>query len=226
MSALIELSGVRKVFHEGEHNALEVLKGIDLVLEGERITVLQGPSGSGKTTLLGIVGCLSRPTAGRVRVAGELVSNLPEPFISEVRRRTFGFVFQQFQLVAGLSVRTNVMLPAYPTGRPHAAIVRRAGALLDRLGLASLSESRVERLSGGEQQRVAIARALINDPPILLADEPTANLDSALSEDCLEILAGLRTEGRTVIMSSHDPRVCEARVVDRVVRLVDGRLAA
>ncbi len=226
MSALIELSGVTKVFHEGRHNALVALEGIDLTIQEGRITVLKGPSGSGKTTLLAIIACLARPTSGRVRVAGEVVSNLPEAFLAEVRRRTFGVVFQQFHLVAGLSALTNVMLPAYPTGRRHGEIARRAIELLDQLGLARLSESRVEELSGGEQQRVAIARALINDPPVVLADEPTANLDSALSAEFLRILARLRDEGRTVIMSSHDPRVCEAALVDHVVRLLDGKLAA
>lgn len=226
MSALIELSGVTKVFHEGRHNALAALEGIDLAIEEGRITVLKGPSGSGKTTLLAIIACLARPTAGRVRVAGEVVSSLPEALLAEVRRRTFGVVFQQFHLVAGLSARTNVMLPAYPTGRRHGEIARRAFELLDQLGLARLSESRVEELSGGEQQRVAIARALINDPPVVLADEPTANLDSALSAEFLGILARLRDEGRTVILSSHDPRVCEAALIDHVVRLLDGKLAA
>jgi len=226
VSALVELSGVTKVFHEGRHNALAALRGIDLTIEEGRITVLQGPSGSGKTTLLTVIACLARPTAGRVRVGGEVVSNLPEAFLADVRRRKFGVVFQQFHLVAGLSAWTNVMLPAYPTGRSHADIARRASGLLDRLGLARLAEERVEGLSGGEQQRVAIARALINDPPVVVADEPTANLDSALSADFLGILAGLRDEGRTVIMSSHDPRVFEAPVVDRVVRLLDGKVAA
>ena len=226
MSALIELSGVTKVFHEGRHNALAALREIDLTIQEGRITVLQGPSGSGKTTLLTVIACLARPTAGRVRVGGEVVSSLPEAFLADVRRRTFGVVFQQFHLVAGLSARTNVMLPAYPTGRAHADISRRATVLLERLGLIGLAEERVDGLSGGEQQRVAIARALINDPPVVIADEPTANLDSALSADFLGILAGLRDEGRTVIMSSHDPRVFEAPVVDRVVRLLDGKLAA
>ncbi len=226
MSALIELAGVTKVFHEGQHNALVALCDVDLALEAGRITVLQGPSGSGKSTLLSVLGCLARPTSGRVRVAGEVVSNLPEAFLADVRRRTFGFVFQQFHLIGGLSARTNVMLPAYPTGRTHSEIARRAAELLGQLGLEKLTDARVEWLSGGEQQRVAIARALINDPRVVIADEPTANLDSALSAEFLGILAGLRDEGRTVIMSSHDPRVCEAAVVDRVVRLLDGKVEA
>jgi putative ABC transport system ATP-binding protein len=226
MSTLIELVSVSKVFNEGQHNERVALQDIDLGLENGRITVLQGPSGSGKTSLLTLIGCLSRPTTGRVRVGGELVSNLPEPFLAALRRRTFGIVFQQFHLVAGLSTLTNVMLPAYPTGRAHSEIARRASGLLDRLGLSRMVHERVERLSGGEQQRVAIARALVNDPPVIIADEPTANLDSALSAAFLDIAAGLRDEGRTLIMSSHDPRICEAPVVDNVVRLLDGRLAA
>jgi putative ABC transport system ATP-binding protein len=178
--ARIELAGVGKVYQEGQPNAFTALSDIDLVIDSGRITVLQGPSGSGKTTLLTLVGCLARPTSGRVRLDGEVVSGLPERFAAELRRRRFGFVFQQFNLIAGLSVRDNVMLPAYPTGIAQRTLVARADSLLVRLDLARRAHARVESLSGGEQQRVAIARALISDPPVFIADEPTANLDSAL----------------------------------------------
>ena len=224
--ARIELAGLGKVYHEGEPNAFTALSDIDLVIDSGRITVLQGPSGSGKTTLLTLAGCLARPTSGRVRLDGEVVSGLPERFTAELRRKRFGFVFQQFNLIAGLSVRDNVMLPAYPTGIGQRALVARADALLARLDLARRAHARVESLSGGEQQRVAIARALINDPPVFIADEPTANLDSALSAAFLDVVAALRAEGRTVVLSSHDPRICASPLIDRVVRLADGRVVA
>jgi len=222
----IELAGVCKVYQEGKPNAFTALSDIDLVIDSGRITVLQGPSGSGKTTLLTLAGCLARPTSGRVRLDGEVVSGLPERFTAELRRKRFGFVFQQFNLIAGLSVRDNVMLPAYPTGIGQRALVARADALLARLDLARRAHARVESLSGGEQQRVAIARALINDPPVFIADEPTANLDSALSAAFLDVVAALRAEGRTVVLSSHDPRICASPLIDRVVRLADGRVVA
>jgi putative ABC transport system ATP-binding protein len=224
--ARIELAGIGKVYHEGEPNAFTALSDIDLVIDSGRITVLQGPSGSGKTTLLTLAGCLARPTSGRVRLDGEVVSGLPERFTAELRRKRFGFVFQQFNLIAGLSLRDNVMLPAYPTGIGQRALVARADALLARLDLARRAHARVESLSGGEQQRVAIARALINDPPVFIADEPTANLDSALSAAFLDVVAALRAEGRTVVLSSHDPRICASPLIDRVVRLADGRVVA
>jgi putative ABC transport system ATP-binding protein len=224
IAPVVELSGVGKVFHGGRHNAFAALREVDLRLAPGRLTVLRGPSGSGKTTLLSIVACLQRPTTGRVRVGDEEVTGLPERFLASIRRSTFGVVFQQFQLVAGLSVRTNVMLPAYPTGRTRREIGARADLLLERLGLSALADEEVERLSGGEQQRAAIARALVNDPPVVLADEPTAQLDSELSADVLAVLAGLRDEGRTVVVASHDPRVCDAPAVDEVVSLRDGRI--
>ncbi len=223
--ARIELDGIGKVFREGAANALTALAGIDLVIESGRITVLQGPSGSGKTTLLTIAGCLARPTTGRVRLDGEVVSGLPERFMAELRRRSFGFVFQQFNLIARLSVLDNVMLPAYPTKIGQRELVRRADALLARLDLAGRVAASAGTLSGGEQQRVAIARALINDPQVLIADEPTANLDSSLSAAFLDTMSALRAEGKTIILSSHDPRICESPLIDRVVRLADGRVA-
>ncbi len=224
MTSLIELTAVTKVFHEGQHNAVFALRGIDLVIEPDSVTVLQGPSGSGKTTLLTLIGCLARPSSGRVRISGQTVSTLPEPHVADLRRRFFGVVFQQFQLINGLSVTENVMLPAYPSGRSHREIRNRAMTLLDRLGLFRLGEERVERLSGGEQQRVAIARALVNDPHVVIADEPTANLDSDLTRAFLEIAEDLRGGGKTLILSSHDPRIYESRLADRVIRLLDGRI--
>jgi putative ABC transport system ATP-binding protein len=221
---MIVLSGVRKAFNQGRPNEFWALNGIDLALEAGKITAFRGPSGSGKTTLLTLVGCLARPTVGRVAFKGEAVSALPERFLTDLRRRSFGFVFQQFHLIKGLSVLQNVMLPAVPTGRCHREVEATAITLLEQLRLGPRRQARVEWLSAGEQQRVAIARALINDPEVLIADEPTANLDSELSRQFVGLLEELNAGGRTIIFTSHDPLVVDSSVVHRVVGIRDGRL--
>ena len=221
---MIELKDVSKLYNEGRPNEVRALVDVNLVIERDKVTVFKGPSGSGKTTLLSIVGCLSRPTTGRVFLGGDLVSGLPERFLTEIRRSTYGFVFQRFHLVRGLTVLDNVMLPAYPLAPPHAELRERAMARLESLGLADKAAMPVEHLSGGETQRAAIARALINDPQIVIADEPTANLDTALTERFLEIVAELRAEGRTVLMTSHDPRIWQSDLVDAVIEMRDGRV--
>ena len=221
---MIALHEVSKVFNQGQPNECRALREVSLRLERGGITVFKGPSGSGKTTLLTLIGCLARPTAGRITLDGRLLSNLPERFLTKVRRHTFGFVFQQFNLIRGLTVLDNVMLPAYPLGKPYRELRDGARALLDRFGLAAKADNRVEWLSGGEAQRTALARALINDPTVLIADEPTANLDSALSREVLALLGELVMQGRTVLISSHDPLVFEAVQVDRIIELHDGRM--
>ncbi len=222
---MIELRDVRKAFNQGRPNEFWAIRGVSLSLEANRVTVLKGPSGSGKTTLLSLIGCLARPTEGRILLEDRLLSGLPERFLTEVRRRTFGFIFQQFNLIKGLSVLENVMLPGYPLGPPRRRLEADAHALLGQFGLAAKAGARVEWLSGGEAQRTAICRALINGPRVLIADEPTANLDTALSRDFMRIVGGLKSAGKTVLLSSHDPEVYEAPEVDRVVEMRDGRLA-
>jgi putative ABC transport system ATP-binding protein len=221
---MIHLTQIRKAYNQGRHNEFWALNGIDLHIESQRVTALCGPSGSGKSTLLTVVGCLARPTSGRVHLGGRDISGLPERFLTEVRRSTLGFVFQQFNLIKGLTAHHNVMLPATPLGVDRRALHERAEALLDALQLGHRKDARVEWLSGGEQQRVAIARALINDPQVVIADEPTANLDTKLSQEFLGILEGLKAQGKTILLTSHDPLVVESSVVDRVVSLRDGRL--
>lgn len=223
---MITLEAVSKIYNEGRENAFKAVRGIDLTVGNDLTVVFKGPSGSGKTTLLTLIGCLSRPTSGRVRLNGEAVSGLPEKFLTDIRRRTFGFVFQRFNLIRGLSARENVMLPAYPLGLGHGALQRRADDLLASLGLAGKGDLTVEHLSGGEAQRVAIARALVNDPDYVVADEPTANLDTALTLQFLDIVRSLRADGKTVIMTSHDARIWQADIVDRVITLKDGQLTA
>ncbi len=221
---MIKLTNIRKAYNQGRENEFWALDGIDLEIEAQRVTALCGPSGSGKTTLLTIVGCLARPTSGRVHLRERDLSGLPERFLTEIRRSTFGFVFQQFNLIKGLTARDNVMLPAYPLGGDWRALHERAETLLDSLKLGHRRDARVEWLSGGEQQRVAIARAMINDPEVVIADEPTANLDTALSREFLAILENLKEQGKTILLTSHDPLVIESTVVDTVVNLRDGRV--
>jgi putative ABC transport system ATP-binding protein len=222
---VIELRDLRKAFNQGRPNEFWAIRGVSLSIEANRVTVLKGPSGSGKTTLLSMIGCLARPTEGRILLEDRLLSGLPERFLTEIRRRTFGFIFQQFNLIKGLSVLENVMLPAYPLGLPRHALEADARGLLAQFGLAEKVEYRVEWLSGGEAQRTAICRALINGPQVLVADEPTANLDTARSRDFMRIVGELKGAGKTVLLSSHDPEVYEAPQVDRVIEMRDGRVA-
>jgi putative ABC transport system ATP-binding protein len=226
LNARIELLGVRKAFQEDAPNPFWAINGVSLTLPAGGVTVLSGPSGSGKTTLLTLIGCLARPTEGRVRLDGRDISGLPEAFLTPLRRQTFGFVFQRFHLLRGLTVLENVMLPAYPLGTPYRVLTQRAIRLLERLQIGHRIRADVTSLSGGEAQRTAIARALINDPAILIADEPTANLDAALSHAFLDIVAELQKEGRTLLLSSHDPRVRTARIIDRIIELRDGVVVA
>lgn len=221
---MIELHTVSKIFNQGLPNECRALREVSVRLERGGITVFKGPSGSGKTTLLALVGCLARPTSGRITLNGRLLSNLPERFLTDIRRHTFGFIFQQFNLIRGLTVLDNVMLPAYPLGRPHHELKSAAYELLERFGLGGKVLNRVEWLSGGEAQRVALARALINDPAVVIADEPTANLDSTLSREVLALLGDLATQGRTVLISSHDPLIIEATLVNRLIELRDGQI--
>ncbi|MBK9440556.1 MAG: ABC transporter ATP-binding protein [Comamonadaceae bacterium] len=221
---MLELTQVTKLYHEGQPNQLAAVSEVDLCLQMGAVTVLEGPSGSGKTSLLTLIGCLARPTSGRVALYGEALSGLPEQHLAQVRRKTFGFAFQRFNLIPGLSVLDNVMLPAYPLGLPYAELVARAQDVLAQLNIGHRATFKVELLSGGEMQRIAIARALINDPAIVIADEPTANLDAALTQQFLDIVASLKASGKTIIMSSHDPRITRSAVVDRVVTMADGRI--
>ncbi|OGW35765.1 MAG: ABC transporter ATP-binding protein [Nitrospirae bacterium GWD2_57_9] len=221
---MLELRDIRKVFNEGKPHELIALDNVSLSFEEQKVTVLKGPSGSGKTTLLSLAGCMARPTSGRIRLGQRDLSSLPERFLTGIRRRTFGFIFQQFNLMKGITALENVMLPAYPLGGDHAALKERALQLLDVFGIRARALSRAEWLSGGEAQRTAIARALINDPSIVIADEPTAHLDTKLSREFMEIVARFKEQKKTVIIASHDPLVYDSPVIDRIVSMRDGRI--
>lgn len=220
---MIELVDVRKVFNAGRPNEFVAINDISCSIDFHEVTVLKGPSGSGKTTLLGIIGCMARPTSGRILVSGREITSLPERFLTDIRRKTFGFVFQQFHLVKGITVLENVMLPAYPCEK-YSDLNARAEDLLQLFNLSAKARSRVEWLSGGEAQRVSIARALINDPEVIIADEPTAHLDTKLSREFIEITGKLKSEGKTIIIASHDPLVYESAIADRLIDMRDGRI--
>jgi putative ABC transport system ATP-binding protein len=221
---MIELQNIRKVFNEGRPNEYIALHDLSLSIAARQVTALTGPSGSGKTTLLSLLGCMARPTAGRIVLEGREITSLPERFLTDIRRKTFGFIFQQFNLLNGISVIENVMLPAYPLGEPFAALKQQALGLLELFNLAHKAAAKVEWLSGGEAQRTAIARALVNRPEVIIADEPTAHLDTKLSREFMDIMRGFKAQGKTILIASHDPLVHESEVVDRVVRMRDGRI--
>ena len=221
---MIELTDVKKIFNFGKPNEFVALQGISLSVEASKLTVFKGPSGSGKTTLLSLIGCMSRPTSGRIHLLDREITSLPERFLTEIRRKTFGFIFQQYNLIQGVTALENVMVPAYPSGEKFSALKKKAIDLLDLFNISSKADSRVERLSGGEMQRVAIARALINNPRVVIADEPTAHLDTPLSREFMEIMDRLKESSKTVLIASHDPIVSESPLVDCVWNLRDGRI--
>jgi putative ABC transport system ATP-binding protein len=235
---MVELSHVTKCFHAGRSNQFTAVRDVSLRIEPGRVTVLKGPSGSGKTTLLTLVGCMARPTSGRIFLRGvrraffpggeglpEIeITSLPERYLTGIRRSAFGFIFQQINLVKGITALENVMLPARPTGEGYASLRKRALELLELVDIPRHASSRVDLLSGGEMQRVAIARALINDPSFLIADEPTAHLDTVLSREFMEIVGSFKAGGKTILIASHDPIVFDSELTDTVVEMRDGRV--
>jgi len=220
--ALIELHGVTKIYPLG-HQQVTAVDGLTLTLERGEFTVLAGPSGSGKTTVLNLIGCLDQPSAGEVRVDGRDVGTSSVKALADFRLRTIGFIFQSYNLIPVLTAEENAEFTLMLQGVVKTERQRRVRQLFAELGIAGLEGRRPNDLSGGQQQRVAVARAMAAEPAVILADEPTANLDSKSAEDLLELMRQLnREKGTTFVFSSHDPMViAHAR---RVVRLRDGRL--
>lgn len=221
---MIELYNIKKTFNLGKENQFAALKDISLTIEKNKITVLKGPSGSGKTTLASLIGCMSRPTSGRIKIDGREITSLPERFLADIRRANFGFIFQRFNLITGISVLENTLLPTYPMGVKYSLAKEKAISLLEKLGIGSKIRQEVENLSSGEQQRVAIARALINDPLFIIADEPTAHLDQNMAVKFIDIVSKLQAEGKTLLIASHDPMLYDSEIVHRVIALKDGQL--
>lgn len=218
-SSIIHLADLRKSYFLGKQE-LPVLKGINLEILRNEYVALMGPSGSGKSTLMNILGCLDRPTHGKYILAGQDVSHMPDDALADVRNNEIGFVFQQFNLMAGRTALENVALPLVYAGVSRSLRNEKAMHMLERVGLADRSHHKPNELSGGQCQRVAIARALINDPSLILADEPTGNLDTKTSIEIMDIFTSIHAQGNTVVLVTHEEDI--ATYAHRVVRLRDG----
>ena len=219
-NAIVEVRALTKTYLQGGES-LDVLKGVNLSIESGQFTSIMGPSGSGKSTLLHLMGGLDRPTRGRILINGQGIGSFSDDVLSAFRRRRLGFIFQFFNLLPTLSAIENVALPLLLDGQSMSKVQKKSAELLDYMGLASRMDHRPDQLSGGQMQRVAIARALVTDPLLILADEPTGNLDSETGTQVLELLARLvREKSQTVVMVTHDERA--ASYGNRLVRFRDG----
>lgn len=222
---MIHVKEVSKRFMQGDES-IHALTNISLHVKRGECVVIKGSSGSGKSTLLSLIAGLMQPSQGEVRVDGKEISKLPEHFSAHLRRQKMGFIFQKYHLIAHLSVLENVMTPLIPENLPLAVLEKKAKAVMEQFGIEHKAKMRVNRLSGGEQQRVAIARALINDPLIVLADEPTANLDEKLSRALIDELALLKEKRVTLLIATHDPLFFDLGFVDRVIEIKNGEILA
>ncbi len=221
ISNVIELDAIQKTYRIGD-SEYPVLKGIDLKIDEGEFIALMGPSGSGKSTLLNIIGCLDRPTSGRFMLLGQDISRTSDDELARLRREELGFIFQTFNLIGRISVLKNVEVPMMLHNVPRVERKARAMKLLEGMNIVNRADFSPPNISGGERQRVAIARALANDPKIIIADEPTGNLDLKNSDEVMKILTNLNKDGRTIIMVTHNPEITEN--CSRVIRLRDGRI--
>jgi putative ABC transport system ATP-binding protein len=213
------MEGITKTYHQADQQ-IPVLKGVGLSIKAGEFIALQGPSGSGKSTLMHILGLLDRPSAGIYMLNGQDVSGLDDTALSDLRNRTIGFIFQTFYLIPYVSALENVMLPGLYSRTAGRRLKERGRHLLAQVGLADRMNFKPAQLSGGQQQRVAMARALINDPSLILADEPTGQLDSHTTKEIMELISGINAQGRTVVVVTHDASV--ARYANRRIEIHDG----
>lgn len=221
MAILIEMKAVTKTYQSGRIQ-VQALLHIDLQIQKNEYVAIMGPSGSGKSTLMNIIGCLDTPTTGRYFLEDQDIQHLNDNQLSEIRSRKIGFVFQSFNLLARVTALQNTELPLVYTGISPAERTRLAAAALDRVGLSDRKQHRPNELSGGQRQRIAIARALVTNPALILADEPTGNLDSKTGEEIMTLIQQLHDQGNTVIMVTHEPYIAEHAA--RIIRLRDGQI--
>ncbi len=221
---MIKCKNLTKIFNQDRKNEQTALKSINLEVKSGELVVLRGASGSGKSTLLSLIAALSKPTFGEVVVDEKRVSKMPDNFTAMFRRQSIGFIFQKYNLVPSLNAYENIIIPTIPSNPDEKELEQKVDRLLEMFNISSKKESLIKNLSGGEQQRVAIARALINDPKIIIADEPTANLDEKLSLEFIEILQRLKEQSRTIIVATHDPLFFDLDFCDRVVSMRDGEI--
>lgn len=218
---MIELSDIRKIYQVGGQE-VAALAGINLTIGAGEFTALMGPSGSGKSTLMNILGCLDRPTSGSYKLDGDEVANLSDDELAVTRNQRIGFVFQNFNLLSRITAAENVALPLVYAGIGGKERAERANKVLQAVGLSDRAEHQPNELSGGQRQRVAIARALVNDPHILMADEPTGNLDTKSTREIMDIFEGLHAAGRTIILVTHEPEI--AACASRQLLVRDGQI--
>jgi putative ABC transport system ATP-binding protein len=218
--AIIRLEGIEKVYVLGLENIVRALNGVNAVINEGEFVAIMGPSGSGKSTMLNLLGCLDRPTAGRYYLGNEDVSQMPDDELSAVRGRQIGFIFQSYNLIAQLTVIENIQVPLFYQGKDLRLLHDHCVKLANLVGLGDRLDHRPNQLSGGQQQRVAIARSLVNDPLMILADEPTGNLDSRTGAEVLDMVSRLNEAGKTVVLVTHDEKV--AARAHRIIHMKDG----
>jgi len=221
---MIELKNIAKKFNENKANEVIALNDINLTIKQGELTILKGASGSGKSTLLSLIAALSKPTFGEVIVDGQRISKLPDNFSALFRREHIGFIFQKFNLISTLNVYENIITPLLPSDMDQEEIDYKAYEVMEKFSISHKKEIKVVNLSGGEQQRVAICRALINSPKIILADEPTANLDAFLTDGFLDFIQQMKEEQKTIMVASHDPVFFDLDFSDREINMKNGQM--
>jgi len=221
---MIILKDITKIYELNRNNTITAIENISLHIKEGELVVLKGVSGSGKSTILSLVASLTKPTTGEIIVDNQRVSKLPDNFASDYRQRTIGFIFQKYNLIPTLSVEDNILLPLVPTNPDEDEARAKLNRVLSQFNIKNNQYSIVRNLSGGEQQRVAISRALVNNPKVIVADEPTANLDEKLSKDFIDILQTLKQSGKTILVATHDPLFFDLDIVDRVIEIRAGKI--
>ncbi|WP_345741181.1 ABC transporter ATP-binding protein [Nitrosophilus kaiyonis] len=221
---MIAIKNVTKIYNYQTNKEVVALKDINLNIKRSEFVILMGPSGSGKSTLLSIIAALTKPTFGTVFVKDENISKLPDRYAALFRREHIGFIFQKFNLIEDLNVFDNVILPMIPSNIDSKELEKKAIKVMKDFSIYHKKDTIIRKLSGGEQQRCAIARAMINSPEIILADEPTANLDAKLTKDFINMMEKLKDEGKTVVIATHDPRFEKLSFIDKIIQISEGKI--